>query len=81
MILVKENVEKVANTEEQINKLKAAGFKELQANEPAGTSKTEKPVEEMNVKELREIAKEKGISGYSSLAKEELVELLKDVVE
>ena len=35
----------------------------------------------MNVKELREIAKEKGISGYSSLAKEELMELLKDVVE
>ena len=81
MILVKENVEKIANTEEQINKLKTAGFKELQANEPAETSKTEKPVEEMNVKELREIAKEKGISGYSSLAKEELMELLKDVVE
>ena len=31
----------------------------------------------MKVSELRELAKEKGLSGYSTLKKAELVELLK----
>ena len=38
----------------------------------------EKPLEEMTVKELREIAKEiPGVSGFSVMKKEELVALIK----
>lgn len=36
----------------------------------------EKPIEEMTVDELKELAKEKGIEGYSKLKKEELIDLL-----
>lgn len=34
----------------------------------------------MNLTELRTLAKEKGLSGYTSLSKEELAAVLKDVV-
>lgn len=35
-----------------------------------------KDISEMNVKELKALAKEKGIEGYSSLTKEELLAIL-----
>ena len=39
--------------------------------------KTEKSLDEMTVTELHEVAKAKGITGYSSLNKEELLAALK----
>ena len=35
-------------------------------------------VEDMNLTELRDLAKERGIKGYSKLSKEELIDILKD---
>ena len=37
-------------------------------------------LEEMTVSDLKAMAKEKGLEGYSGLSKAELLELLKDVV-
>lgn len=81
MILIKGNVERIAETDAQIERLKKLGFKEI---EDTGIVKDEsgeqKSIQDMNVTQLKAIAKEKGIDGTSSLTKEELLEVLKDVI-
>lgn len=41
------------------------------------STEASKNLEGMNLAELRTVAKEKGLSGYSSLSKEELLDILK----
>jgi hypothetical protein len=38
----------------------------------------ERPLEELKVEELKNLAKEKGIKGYSNMKREELIEVLKE---
>lgn len=80
MRLIRNNVERIAEGEAQIRKLKAAGF---QSMEPAEDKLEEEPkpeLDKMKADELKALAKEKGIEGASSLTKEELLTVLKDVV-
>ncbi|MBU5311907.1 Rho termination factor N-terminal domain-containing protein [Tissierella carlieri] len=46
-----------------------------QENESTGE---ERPLEDLKVEELKELAKEKGIKGSSNLKREELIEVLKE---
>lgn len=82
MRLINGNVERVTEDPGQIAKLKADGFKELDSFQPAereGKS-VQKNLPEMNLTELKALAKARGLEGYSSLSKEELLSVLKDVV-
>lgn len=75
--LVKNNVERVAMTEDQATKLESRGFKRMDSVKKSKPSpKKEKSLSEMTVKELRAYAKEKGIEVVSSLGKNELIEIL-----
>lgn len=87
MRLIRKNVERIAESEAQIAVLKAMGFRELQEQNSAGAPDPDDsgdadlhPLEDMDLTELRTLAKENGISGYSSLKKEELLLVLKDVI-
>lgn len=80
MRLIRNNVERVAKSETQIAKLKAEGFEEMPSMEATDKQQEAKELSEMNTQELKQVAKERGIEGYSGLKKEELLEVLKDVV-
>lgn len=79
MRLIRKNVERVAFTEAQIEKLKAQGFRPIGENTTEAVQ-TDVDINTKTVAELKAIAKEKEIEGYSSLTKEELLAVLKGVV-
>ena len=78
--LIKGNVERIVLSEEQAKKLEANSFKRVTADEQTqpekGTEDTKPSLEGLTVKELREMAKEKGIEAASSLNKEDLLKVL-----
>lgn len=79
MILVRNNIERIAENEAQIRKLTAEGYEPMEASEDV--KEEQKPeLEKMKVDELKALAKEKGIEGAASLTKEELLAVLKEVV-
>lgn len=82
MRLMKDNVERIAENEAQIGKLKRQGFYELTDPDHKEPERPEdkKSLGDMTVTELKALAKEKGIEGAGSLNKEELLAVLKDVV-
>nr|DAY63756.1 MAG TPA: transcription termination factor Rho [Caudoviricetes sp.] len=93
MILVKGNVERETESMATIALLKKEGFKELPSapeEDKTAEDKTaegtpaedeSKPdLESMSLEELKALAKEKGMSGVSSLNKDQLKEVLKDMV-
>lgn len=75
MRMIRENVERIAETQAQIDKLKLEGFKEM-GELPLDENQKELPLGDMTVEDLRKTAKEKGLEGYSSLSKKELLALL-----
>lgn len=79
MRLIMKNVERVAEGE-QAEKLKMSGFKAVSITPDKTDATDRKPLDEMTVPELKTLAKEKDISGASSLTKDELLEVLKGVV-
>lgn len=79
MRLIRKNVERVAVTETQIEKLKAQGFQPIDGA-PQEAAPMSLGMNSKTVAELKQLAKEKGIEGYSALTKEELLAVLKGVV-
>ena len=87
MILRKGNVERIVQDEVKAQKLKAEGFKELTAMTESVSEKpaevpqeSDKNLEDMTVPELKALAKDKGVEGASSLGKEDLLAVLKEVM-
>lgn len=80
MRLIKNNVERIAEGDSQIRKLKAAGFEPLEMADCKAEEEEKPELEKMKADELKSLAKEKGIEGAASLTKEELLAVLKDVV-
>lgn len=81
MRFIKDNVERVTESEAMAEKLKDLGFKPLDMEEGAqelGGETTN--LDKMTVPDLKALAKEKGIEGTASLNKGELLAVLRDVV-
>ena len=80
MRLKRRNVEREVEDEFHAAKLMKDGYKPME--ETAVPKETEtKAVQEMSLEELRQLAKAKGLKGASSLAKQELLEILTGVSE
>lgn len=88
MRLVKGNVERIIEDHVKADRLKADGFKELDAVDAVQSDalpgsetppETEKNLADMTVPELKALAKEKGIDGISSLNRDDLLSVLKEV--
>ena len=77
MRLIRKNVEREAVGAEA-EKLISAGFTPMEdVKDAAPEEKAGKNIEDMTVEELKSLAKEKGLTGVSSLAKADLLAILK----
>lgn len=78
MRLIYKNVEREAEGAEA-EKLLKAGFKAVENPVPVTLQKVDAVgnLEDMTVEELKSVAKEKGLTGVSSLAKADLLAILK----
>lgn len=80
MRLIKDNVERVTDSQERIAALMRDGFLPLDGPAAKSNADHQKPLANMSVAELRAFAENAGVEGSTSLTKKELLEILKDVV-
>lgn len=80
MRLIRKNVEREADGV-TAQKLMNDGFEPVEAKPPKTASESAKEatknIEEMTVEELKTLAKERGLTGVSALAKRDLIDILK----
>lgn len=81
MRLIRDNVEREVDSAEKAAELMRKGFRELGAA-PGAPGSPDKPKlnKGMSLAELRALAEEKGVDGYASLNKGELLAVLKESV-
>lgn len=71
------NEERIVDNEEKKNKLLKMGFRVMGEPVPK-TEKASGDFTKMSVAELKATAKARGVEGYSSLSKEELIYILRE---
>lgn len=80
MILIRNNVERITESERDAEKLIKQGYRPLGGAPVKSTAKkVDKSIKDMTTAELRNLAKEKGIKAAGSLSKADLFNALKDV--
>ena len=81
MRLIRDNVERIVDSENQVEKFKRQGFRAVDF-EADGVCVSNQTVElgKKKVDELRELEVKNGIEGAKSLTKSELLAVLKDVI-
>lgn len=70
--LIRDNIERIVNDTSEKEKLIYDGFKLLE-------DKKNINIENLGIEELKNLAKENGIEGYSKLKKDELIEKLNNI--
>ena len=80
MLLKRNNVERVGESPGKAESMIKEGYTVVDVNvlPEKGNPKEGKPIDSMNVTELKALAKKKGLEGYSALSKDELAEVLKE---
>ena len=68
------NVVKVTNDDNARDRLIAQGFKLVEGKKESFAG----DINQLTVEKLKELAKEKGLEGYSKLSKDELIKLLEE---
>lgn len=74
--LKRQNEHRIVETEEVAAKYEAKGFVRVGESVEADGVNADVPLEEMGLAELKALAKERGLTGYSALKKEDLIQIL-----
>lgn len=82
--MIRGNIERIAETEFQRNKLLNSGYSDMYANsinDSDNFKNNDVPLEEMTVEKLKVIAKENNIIGYGGMNKAALIESIRKLIQ